>query len=147
MFWWGEPCKATWLCDAHRWGQKTRCLLTALGEAVLCQEMGNVVLISPTFSQTDLFLSLDEYLIIRLWGTKKMHPRKFGLSGSSCMPAFLSIPLGWTQRWDRLGWETRSRKEKHDDSFRMWRFAAHHPPPLQNPQCQGNFNQVRHLES
>lgn len=89
MFWQGELFKATWLGTTHRWGQKTRCLLTAFDEAVLFQEIGDVVLISPTFSQTDLFCSLHEFLIIGLWGTKKTHPREVSPLGFFCVPAFL----------------------------------------------------------
>lgn len=145
MFWPRDPFKATWLCTTHRWGQKTRYLLTVFGEVVLFQETGDVVLISPTFSQTDLFLSLYEYLIIGLWGTKT-HPRKVSPLGSSCVPAFLRIPLVWTQRWDKLGWESHPRKEnRHADSIKMWGFAA--CPPPQKLQWQGNFNQAMHLES
>lgn len=101
MFWQGEPFKATWLGTTHRWGQKTRCLLTAFDEAVLFQEIGDVVLISPTFSQTDLFFSLHEYLILGYEEQRRDIPEKsvhwassacqlfwgslrFGLRGETC---------------------------------------------------------------
>jgi len=70
MFWWGEPFKAIWLRTMHRWGQEIRCLLTAFGEAVLFQETGDVVLISLTFSQTDLFLSLCGIRIFDCWAMR-----------------------------------------------------------------------------
>lgn len=146
MFWQREPCKATWLFAAHRWGQKTRCLLVALGEAVLCQEMGDVVLISPTFSPNRP-LPFSRW-VFNYWAMRnKEDASQKGWSIGLFLHASSSEdPSGLDSEVRQVGVRIHCRKEKrHADTFRMWRFAAR--PPLQNPQCQANFNQLMHLES
>lgn len=107
IFWHGELFKASCLCAAHIWGQETRCLLAGFGGTVLFQELGDAVWISPTFSQTDLFLSRDDSLIIGLGGKWRHIPERSGSWTSE-------DPSGLDSQVTQVGVR----------SFRMWAFAA-----------------------